>query len=147
MTHTSKKRLARPRMRRGSAMVESTLVILVFLTVLIGIGDIGQVLFNHQSMVERVRAALRYGVVTYDVTSIRNMVLYGTTTPAEGQSPSFQLTANMVQVSRYDASTAEDRVMITVSNYPVEFFSPFIARRATGQPIVGVQPMELGNLP
>ena len=132
--------------QRGSAMDESALVILLFLTLLIGIGDMGQLLFNHQSIVERVRAGLRYGVVTYNVPAIQNVVLYGTPTPAEGQSPSFHLTANMIQVSRYDASTAEDRVMIAVSNYPIEFFSPYIASHTTGKPIVGVQPMELGNL-
>jgi hypothetical protein len=75
------------------------------------------------------------------------MVLYGAATPPDGATPSFNLTSSMVQVSRFDAKAAEDRVVITVANYPVEFFSPFIARRVTGKPIVGVQSMELGNLP
>ena len=133
--------------RRGSALVESALVILVFLALLIGIGDLGQVLFIQQSLVERIRQGLRYGVITYDATAIQKIVLYGTPTPADGAIPSFNLTSSMVQVSRYDAKAAEDRVVITVSNYPIEFFSPWVAGRLTGKPIVGVQPMELGNLP
>lgn len=128
-------------------MVESALVILVFLALLIGIGDLGQVLFIQQSLVERIRQGLRYGVITYDATAIQKIVLYGTPTPADGAIPSFNLTSSMVQVSRYDAKAAEDRVVITVSNYPIEFFSPWVAGRLTGKPIVGVQPMELGNLP
>ena len=133
--------------RRGSTLVESALVVLVFLALLIGIGDLGQVLFIQQSLTERIRQGLRYGVITYDASAIQNIVLYGTSTPSDGATPSFNLTANMVQVSRYDAKTPEDRVVITLSNYPIEFFSPWIAGRLTGKPIVGVQPMELGNLP
>ena len=128
-------------------MVESALVLLVFLAMLIGIGDVAQVLFIHQSLVERIRQGLRYGVITYDAAAIQNIVLYGTATPSDGAAPSFNLTSSMVQVSRYDAKAPEDRVVITLSNYPVEFFSPWIAGRLTGKPIVGVQPMELGNLP
>ena len=133
--------------RRGSALVESALVLLVALALLIGIGDLAQVLFVHQSLVERVREGLRYGVITYDASAIQNIVLYGTATPANGATPSFNLTSSMVQVSRYDVKASEDRVVITVSNYPIEFFSPWIAGRLVGKPIVAFQPMELGNLP
>jgi len=138
---------SRRRRERGSAMVETTLTLLIFITMLVGIGDLAQVLVIHQSLVERVRTALRYGVITYDPTAIQNMVLYGAATPPDGATPVFNLTSSMVQVSRFDDKTSEDRVVITLSNYPVEFFSPFIAGRVTGRPIVAVQSMELGNLP
>src|SRR5579884_3306446 len=115
--------------QKGSAMLESALVLVVFMMLLIGIGDVGQFLFIHASLVERVRAGLRYGVITYDPTGIRNMVLYGTPTPADGSVPSFNLTADMVSVSRQDANAPEDRVIITVSNYPFNFFTPFIAHK------------------
>lgn len=138
---------ARRRKTRGSVIVESSLVLLIFLLMLIGIADLSIVLFIQSSLGERVREGLRYGVVTYDATAIRNIVLYGTTTPVDGATPSFRLTSDMVQVSRLDANAAEDRVNITVSNYPVEFFTPFIAGKFTGKPIVAMQAMELGNLP
>jgi hypothetical protein len=133
--------------QRGSAMLESALILVVFLTMIIGIGDFSLALFIHESLVERVREGLRYGVITYDPTAIQNMVLYGAATPPDGATPSFNLTSSMVQVARLDAKAPEDRVTITVANYPIEFFSPFIAGRITGKPIVGVQSMELGNLP
>ena len=133
--------------QRGSTLVESALVLLAFLIAVIGILDMSQILFTHNTLVERVREGLRYGVITYDATKIRNVVLYGTATPADNATPPFHLTSNMVQVSRLDVNQPEDRVMITVSNYPVDFYTPFIAGRYTGKPIVGVLSMEVGNLP
>jgi len=135
------------RSERGSAMVETSLVLIVFLMLLIGIADVGQVLFMHVSLVERMREGLRYGVVTFDTAAIQNIVLYGTASPPQGATPSFNLTANMVSVSRMDANAAEDRVIITLSNYPIQFFTPYIATSATGRTIVEAQAMELGNLP
>ena len=128
-------------------MVETSLVLVVFLMMLIGIADLGQVLFIHASLVERVREGLRYGVITYDTAAIKNIVLYGTPAPADGATPSFNLTASMVSVSRADANTPEDRVVITVSNYPIQWFTPYNAKVTAGKPIVEAQAMELGNLP
>ena len=128
-------------------MVETSLVLIVFLMLLIGIADVGQMLFMHVSLVERVREGLRYGVITYDTTAIKNIVVYGTASPPDGATPSFNLTTSMVNVSRMDAKAPEDRIVITVSNYPIQWFTPYIATKTTGKPIVEAQAMELGNLP
>jgi hypothetical protein len=132
---------------RGNALIESALVLIVAVTMLIAIADMGQYLFLRASVIERIRAGLRYGVVTYNVAAIRNVVLYGTATPAAGVTPSLNLTYDMVDVSRLDSNTPEDRVMITVSNYPIDFYTPFIARHAISPTMFAVQHMELGNLP
>jgi Flp pilus assembly protein TadG len=133
--------------QRGSSLVEGALCLMVILGMLIGILDIGQVLFIRASVQERVRDALRQGVIEYDAAAIQNHVLYGTRTPAEGAQPAFNLTAGMVEVTRLDQNTAADRVKVTVSNYPIDFYTPFIAGRITGPPIYAVAPMERGNLP
>jgi len=133
--------------RRGSAMVESVLVLLVLFTVLIGIADMGQFLFLRSSVVERMRAALRFGVITYDPTAIQNIVLYGTATPQANAQASFNLTASMVQVTRLDANTSADRVTITITNYPLVFYSPFLAGRLIGPPLIATQQTENGTLP
>ena len=114
--------------QRGSLMVESALVLLVVVVVLIGTMDVARLLFVQQSLTERVRGAARYGAVnTYNQTAVENMVLYNQATiPATG-SPLFQLNRSMVAVSRQDAGTPEDRVVVTVSNFPVEFITPFVA--------------------
>ena len=141
--------------RRGQAILEGALVSLVFLVLFIGILDVSLVLFVHQSLVERARSAVRYGVVNaYDADAIENMVLYGQpTTPGleeddgddggGGTASGFLgLTSGMVSVSRLDATFNEDRIVVTISNYPFTFFTPFIAGVYQAKPIVATLPYE-----
>lgn len=119
--------------RRGSALLESVLTLIVFLTLFIGIFDVGEMLFIHQTLTDRARNAVRWGVVNnFDSTSIRNLVLYGATAPAQSQTPSFGLAASNVSVSRPAASigTPEDRVIVTVT-YPVSLISVFLGQSST----------------
>lgn len=130
--------------RRGSLMLESSLILLVFMTVLVGTFDISQLLFIQQSIAERVRVAARYGAVNaYDQTAIENMVLYSQpTVPATG-SPAFSLTRSMVTVARTDAGTPEDRINVTVLNFPVEFITPIVAGIAKGVSVTACASYEL----
>jgi Flp pilus assembly protein TadG len=123
---------------RGQSLVESALVALVFLVTLIGIFDLGQIFFIHQSFVERVRKAARYGVVnTFDETAFKNMVLYNQTTVPEGRtSGMFGLTADQISVAQYDTGTSEHRIVVSINRYPYRFFSPLIAGIFTGRPIL-----------
>jgi hypothetical protein len=122
-------------------MLEGALVTLILAAVLIGIFDLGQVLFVHQTFVARARYAVRYAVVsTYDVTAIKNMVLYGQ--PTARAAGVFNLTAGMVSVSQQDAGTSEQRIVVTISGYPYRFFSPWIGRVMTGRPIIASLPLE-----
>lgn len=123
-------------------MLEGALVTLILAAVLIGIFDLGLVLFIHQTFVARVRSAVRYAVVnTYDVTAITNMVLYGHPT-AGTAGGMFNLTAGMVSVSRQDAGTSEQRIVVMISGYPYRFFSPWIGGVMTGRPIIASLPLE-----
>ncbi len=123
---------------RGQSLVESALVALVFLVTLIGIFDLGQIFFIHQSFVERVRNAARYGVVnTFNETAFKNMVLYNQTTVPEGQtSGMFGLTADQLTVTQYDTGTSAHRIVVAINSYPYRFFSPLIAGIFTGRPIL-----------
>ena len=69
----------RKRTQRGQSLVEGTLVMLVFFALLLGVFDVGQVLFAHQSLIERVRAAVRWGILHPDADPNRvvTYVLYG----------------------------------------------------------------------
>ena len=134
---------------RGQGLLEATLVTLSFFIILVGIIDVGQVLFVHQSIVERVRGAIRYGVVhDYDATAIRNKVLYDQATLPDGSDPDdppagfLGLTAANVAVSREDATFNEDRLIVTVSDYSFSFFTPFIAGHYRGKPITASMPFE-----
>jgi Flp pilus assembly protein TadG len=111
-------------------MLESVLTLVVFLALFFGVFDVGEMLFVHQTLTDRTRNAARWGAVnTFDATSITNLVLYGATTPAQGQTPSFGLTASNVTVSRPAASVGqpEDRVIVTVT-YPVTLVSVFLGQ-------------------
>lgn len=124
------------RRQKGSVLVESALTLLLFFSLFIAICDFGQFMFLHQTLVERVRAALRYGSVNpYDATAIQNMVLYGQPQQPSGATPVFQLTPSMVAVTRQDAGTSDDRIIVTVSNYSFDLFTPLIASRVQGIPI------------
>jgi len=125
-------------------MVEGALVIPLFTGLLIGIFDLGQVLFIRQTFVARVRNAVRYAVVNaYDETAIKNVVLYGlATAPAGSTTGAFGLTAGMVSVARSDVGTSEQRIVVTISGYPYRFFSPWIHGAFSGRAIVASLPLE-----
>ena len=125
----------------GSALIETSLMLLLFVVMLIGIYDFGQFLFLHQTLTERARAAVRWGVVnTYDSAKIQNVVLYGQAT--EGTHAIYGLTREMVSVTRSGAGTSDDRVVVTISNYPVTFISPLIAGVVQGQPVTAAMSFE-----
>jgi len=67
---------------KGQALVETALILLAFLTLLLGIGAVGEKLFVQQTLAERAHDAARWGALNhYDAAAIRNLVLYGTTEP------------------------------------------------------------------
>jgi len=136
--------MGKSRRRRGQALVESALVALVFLVTLIGIFDLGQVLFVHQTFVERVRSSARYAVVnTFNETAFKNMVLYNQTTVPEGRTSGiFGLTQAQVSVTQYDVNTNDHRIVVAINNYPYRLFSPLIAGYFTGRGIIISLPSE-----
>ena len=127
--------------KRGQAISEGALVTLVLAAVVIGIFDLGLVLFIHQTFATRVRSAVRYAVVnTYDETVIKNMVLYGQ--PTARASGAFGLTAAMVSVVKTVVGTNDQRIVVTISGYPYRFFSPWIGRVFNGRSIMASLPLE-----
>jgi hypothetical protein len=121
--------------RRGQSLVEATLVLLVFLAMLLGVIDCGQILYAHQVLVERVRIAARWGTMhPFDGTGeqVANLVLYDQPDePRAARDGFLGLTRANVQV-RYQAPTAsrpdDETLTVAVVNYESHFFSPWIAR-------------------
>jgi len=114
------------RSQQGSTAVEGALVLTVFLVTFIGIIDIGTVLFRMQGLTERARAGARWGVVnTYDVTNIRNVVIYGN--PSGTGGALFGLTAGLVSVSQVDLGDGISKIQIRIDNYPFRLYTPFLA--------------------
>ncbi len=130
--------------QRGQTLVESALVIIVLLCTLLGIIDFGQVLFFHQTLVERARAGVRWAAVQNPVVTgdVQNYVIYnnsaGTGTPILSG-----LTSSMVVVTETGQAGCDDsRVTVQIVNYPFQFFAPYMARTFVNKPIVETLPWE-----
>ena len=138
--------------QRGQAMVEAGLILFVFITFLVGTLDFGQYLYFHQTLTERARAALRYGVVnTGDRLAIQNVAVYndptGTANGATALVPSF--TTDMVTVClpgdagcTDPAATSDSRVSVTISGYQMTTFNLVMPRNFTNRPITASAPSE-----
>lgn len=138
----------RRRRQRGQSLVESALVLLAFFGLLLAVVDCGQVLFAHESLVERTRSAVRWGVLHawQGPDQIVNMVLYGQADQPAGNPEGYLgLTADNVQV-RYQAPTSEkpdDEILtVTIVNYQPRFFSPWVAKQMVSvRPVLISAPM------
>jgi len=115
-------------------MVEATLVLLVFFALLMGVIDCGQVLFAHQSLVERVRNSVRWGVVHpfNGNDAIVNLVLYNQPGAPAQSTPTFLgLKPENIEV-RHQVPTADrpddETLRVTIVNFKPQFFSPWFAQ-------------------
>lgn len=121
------------RNRRGQSLVEGTLVLLVFFAMLFAVIDCGQVLVAHQALVERVRSAVRWGVVRpWDGNGqqIANLILYSQAKePGSAVETYLGLTRENVQV-RYSPSTPsrpdDETLTVAIVNYHYRFMSPWV---------------------
>jgi Flp pilus assembly protein TadG len=130
--------------QRGAAMLEGALTLSAVILMIVGVLDVGQFLFLHQALTERVRGAARTSVIAnYDTTSIQNLVVYGTTTPQDAQLPGYYgLRTSNISVVFSGANTNAARLNVTISglNYPV--ISPLMAGNFTNLPIKVTVPLE-----
>ncbi len=138
------------RRERGSALIEGALILVVFLSMLIGVVDFGQFLFIHQTLTERARQATRYGIVNdpTDATSIQNVVLYGQpsggTVPAQASNTDqgiFNLQRSNVIVSTTGSATQDYRLSVLIQNYPYVIYSPGISGTYNGPNILVTLPL------
>jgi Flp pilus assembly protein TadG len=137
----------RRKKQRGNTVIEATLILMLFLTILFGCFDFGLALFQYQTLVHQARVGARFGVIhPTNLTGIRNMVIYSSTSLPDGKTAGdpgvFGLTPAMVAVSRVDEGTPEDRIVISLSNYRVIFVGPYLAGSFLGKPIHASLPVE-----
>lgn len=120
---------------RGQSLVEGALVLLVFFSLLFSVVDCGQVLLTHQSLVERVRSAARWGSLhTWDGTGeqIANMILY------EQPNEPLQASEGYLGLSRANVKVAyrppvperpdDEMISVSVVNYSYHFIAPWFGR-------------------
>jgi hypothetical protein len=128
--------------QQGNAMIEATLVLMLFLCSLFSLFDFGFSLFLHQTFVHEARTGARYGAINPgDLTAIKNMVLYANTS---GAGNGFMgLAPSSVAVARNGTPGGpDDRIVVTVSGYHFTFITPGFSGAKTGTPIVVTMPVE-----
>jgi len=139
----------RRRSERGQTLVEGALALLVFLSLLFAVVDCGLVLVSHQTLVERVRSAVRWGAVRpWDGTGeeVANLILYDRPdTPRAATAGYLGLTRENVQV-RYQPSSTEhpdDEILsVAIVNYHYRFLSPWITQTFVNpRPVLITSPM------
>lgn len=136
--------------RKGQGLIEATLVLLVFLALLLGVMDCGQVLYSHQALVERVQEAARWGSLhAFDGTGdqVANLILYGQTDEPRAARASFLGLTRANVVVRYHPATAQrpddETLSVAVVNYESHFFAPWIARTVvSARPVLVTLPVE-----
>ena len=120
--------------QRGQALVESGLVLLVFLPVFIGIMDFGQFLYLNQTLWERTRVAARYGAAAKftDGSAVVNVAIYNDPAgAANGATPTLpNLQGNNSSGDGYVTATltspdsdGNKRIVVTVKHYLTIFSS------------------------
>jgi hypothetical protein len=107
----------------------------------------GQILFFHHFLNERVRSGARYAVVhPYDPAAIKNVVAYNTPGPIpDGGRGLFGLEPSMLEVNRLDPGTPHERIEVSVRGYTLRVISPWLARTLTPGPFRAVAPIESGG--
>jgi len=150
MRNTSRYPIASRRLRtsKGNAMLETSLIFVIFAFLFIGAFDFGQFLLIHSSLVERARYALRWGAINdpTNTTAIRNMVLYNqSATPADGTPAYYGLTSGNVAISTSGSGTDDYSVTMRISGYTYNMFSLTIAGSYTGPAITVTVPLGLYN--
>ena len=131
------------RSNRGSTLVESSIVLLLFLVILIGVLDLGQVLFFHHFLTERARSGARYAAVhTFNATAVANFVAYNNPSPQAGAQNLFGLSPSMITVAHYDTGTSTERVEVRIAGYSMRFLSPWLAGTFTPGPFRAIMPAE-----
>jgi hypothetical protein len=129
--------------QKGQSLVESALTLGVFFAMVVGLLDVGQLLFLHQTLVERARESVRWGAVhRFDAAAMQNVVLFGTAAPAASDTPFWGLKRSNVSVSNPNcevASNSNCRVKVVISGYSY----PLLSSAFTGGTIAASLPSEL----
>ena len=122
---------------RGSTLIEFTVVASVFFLMLVAIVAAGNLYYTHNALVEATRRGARYAVLhpTGSTTAVRNVVIYGTDSPAAGATPLvYNLQTTNVTVTYTGLNVAQGTVTVTIDNYTFPFVLPTTTTSVTMPP-------------
>jgi hypothetical protein len=128
---------------RGSTLVEAAATLGVFLFTTITIMDMAQLTVMEQALVERARVGARYAALRgVNTTEVVNVVLYNDPNPGWRGNALFNLGPESVSVLRLDANTSADRVQVSIRDFQLRTFSPFLSGRILPHTFSSTVPVE-----
>lgn len=112
---------------RGGSLIEFTVVATVFFLMLVAIVAAGNLYYTHNALVEATRRGARFAVLnpTGSTTAVRNVVIYGTPTPAAGATPLvYNLQPANVTVNYTGLGVAAGTATVSITGYQFPFVIP-----------------------
>ena len=132
----------------GQSLIEGTFVMLVFFALLLGVADFGQAVVAHQSLVERVRSAVRWGTIhNWDGPDpVMNIVLYGQSDAPNPVPAGFLgLKPENIQIRYWGASPErpdDEALTVEITNFETPLYSPWLAGSlVSSRPVSVTAPM------
>jgi Flp pilus assembly protein TadG len=116
---------------RGATLLEFTYTAAIYFMMLVGIVGISHLYFTHTALVEATRRGARYATLNLNTAdaAIRNVVVYGTPTPAAGAQPKVSnLQTNNVVVERLNFGLGQGTVTVRIQTYNYNFIIPGFSR-------------------
>jgi Flp pilus assembly protein TadG len=124
---------------RGQALVEFSLVILMFLTLVFGLIDVGRVVYAHNAISEAAREGARYGSVqARSATSIAGIEAY--TVDRVSGVPGVTARATCIRPGDIVMACSPNDTLEVEARVDVEMITPVIAQLMAA---AGLNPFEL----
>jgi Flp pilus assembly protein TadG len=100
----------------------------ILLTSLFSVIEFGRLLWTHNALTDAVRRGARYAAIsTQNVNNVKNVVVYGVSSPPLGTPPVVSnLTTTNVTVTYTDFGVKQGHVTVELSNYAFAFSVPLI---------------------
>jgi hypothetical protein len=113
------------RRSKGPSLVESALVLAPSMALLLGMTGVSEMLFARQILTGRAHIAARWGALNpYDPQAIRNVVLFGTSTPTSDASPLLGLKPASVVIDNPGCPGANCRVSVAIPEHGIRSTEP-----------------------
>lgn len=135
-------------LQRGNVFVETSLILLPFLALVLGIIDVARIMFIHNALNERIRQVARGASInSYSVEEIKNLIAFDTRTVPDGTDFTTKvgyqgIRVGNISVQYLDSGTNDRRVNIRVSGMRLQTMSPFLYVLGSNIPIDATVPLE-----
>ena len=117
---------------RGSSLVEFSIAVTVFLTVMFGVIEFGRALWVHNALADAARRGARYATVSKasEADKVKNVVVYGNPDgTGDPMLPNFSTTNVTVDYSGFGLN--KGTVSVSITNYQFQFVIPIVGTTIT----------------